>query len=469
MIKQICYLILFCTGTLTLQAQKFPVDTLLYHGDPGKYINFVFLGDGFTATEQDKFISEARNVLEYFFKQEPWSHYKNYFNAFAVKVISKESGAIHPHTASDCDKANVPISNPDNYFMSSFDVSGIHRLVVPRKLPDVVKVLAANMPQYDQAIIIVNSPYYGGSGGDFATLTTDKNSADVAAHEIGHSFAQLSDEYWAGDVYAGERVNMTKESDPNKVKWKNWIGVNEVGVYKYCCGGQSEFWNRPHLRCKMGQLNAPFCKVCSEAIVEKIHKLTNPIVDFTPSNLKMDATSQPVTFRLSALMQPEPNTLHITWELDAQEISGNNDQVTINFDTLSPGLYDLTATVVDTTDIVRVDDHQWLHFNTVSWTINKMKSSGTVVTASVNKIAYTVYPNPVSDALTVTIEGQQPVKNLSVGVFSSDGRQVHNIAKDVDVADTLQLTSDISHLPAGNYYIVFRTKSTVKSLSIHKL
>ena len=56
-------------------------------------------------------------------------------------------------------------------------------------------------------------------------------------HELGHTVADLADEYFAGASYAHEYANMTAESDPEKVKWSRFIGKNGIGVYEYDNGG----------------------------------------------------------------------------------------------------------------------------------------------------------------------------------------------------------------------------------------
>ena len=85
-------------------------------------------------------------------------------------------------------------------------------------------------------------------------------------HELGHTTAKLSDEYFAGASYAAEMPNMTAESDPAKVRWSRFIGKNEVGVYEYDNGGNG--WYRPHQNCKMRFLGKQyaFCEVCKEQI-----------------------------------------------------------------------------------------------------------------------------------------------------------------------------------------------------------
>ena len=76
-------------------AQSFDVDTLRYNGDPSKYINFVLMGDGFTATEQTKFLTEANKITDSLFTIVPWSNYRNYFNVFAIKVLSSSQNFNH--------------------------------------------------------------------------------------------------------------------------------------------------------------------------------------------------------------------------------------------------------------------------------------------------------------------------------------------------------------------------------------
>jgi len=114
----------------TINAQTFKVYTLQFYGDISKFINIVILGDGYTANQLDTFIFDAKKLSNYLFSQSPWSNYNNYFNVFAIKVISQETGTKHPNTAPDCGNS-VPITNPNTYFGCTFDSNSIHRLVVP--------------------------------------------------------------------------------------------------------------------------------------------------------------------------------------------------------------------------------------------------------------------------------------------------------------------------------------------------
>src|ERR1035437_1399306 len=215
--KIITLCFIFLIKLNSVNSQTFQVDTLQYKGDINKYINIVIMGDGYTSSQQNTFITDANNLSSYLLAQTPWVNYANYFNVFAIKVISSQSGAKHPNTSSDCSSASplVPVSNPTTYFGCTFDSYGIHRLIVPQNTTNIVNVLAANFPNYDQVLIIANTPYYGGSGGAYATSTVNSSSKEIAAHEIGHSFAHLADEYYAGDNFAAEKPNMTQETNPS--------------------------------------------------------------------------------------------------------------------------------------------------------------------------------------------------------------------------------------------------------------
>ena len=237
MIKRILTLTLILFPALVINAQKFDVDTVSMKGTIDDCINIVFLPDGYQEEELDKFSDDVDWMIDALFGKEPYPEYRDYFNCFAIQVPSEESGA-----------ANDPDSLINNYFGSCFNNSGIWRLVVPRRSSKVQSVLQDNFPQYDQVVVVVNDSRYGGSGGWMATSTTHSNGPEICIHEIGHSFAGLSDEYWAGAGYARENINMTQETDPSVVRWKDWMGFRSVGIYSH---SEDPSWKRPHQNCEM--------------------------------------------------------------------------------------------------------------------------------------------------------------------------------------------------------------------------
>lgn len=444
-------------------AQPFKLDTLQYKGDINKYINIVIMGDGYTAKEQNTFAADAKSLFNYIFTQPPWSGYAGYFNAFAIRVISEESGAKHPNTAADCGSAStqVPVSNPKTYFGCSFDSYNIHRLVVPNNVVNIVNVLSAQFPAYDQVLIIANSPYYGGSGGSFATSTKETSSPEIIAHELAHSFANLADEYYAGDQYASERANMTRVTDSQQVKWKNWMGVNLIGIFQHCCGGNSSQWYKPHESCKMQFLGRPFCSVCAETIVERIHSMVNPIAAYQPQSATINSADRFIRFKLTELMKPLPNTLKISWNLNGTLLSGKADSLVLDQNMLAEGLHKLTVSVVDTSTLVRIDKHATIHSSMVTWNINKT-ATNVRLRGTDNRIGWSVYPNPASDVLNVSFEADRRT-DLSVRIISTEGKTIRLAASKTRVDGHFFLTIPIADLPSGVYLLRFEFDNSFQS------
>lgn len=368
-------LLMLITQFLNLKkctAQVYPVDTLQYQGAGSQFINLVFLGDGFQTSEAEAYNTAARQLTNYLFSVSPFMEYRNYFNVFAIRVPSVQSGADHPGNAYDEGSGTQPVLTVNTYFSSTFDYGGIHRLLVPTDYTSVNNVLLANFPLYHQPLVVVNTPYYGGSGGWLATSSLNSSAYEILVHELGHSFAGLADEYYAGDAYFAEKPNMTQVSNPALVRWKNWIGTNNIGVYNYCCGGNSSLWYKPHQSCKMQYLGVPFCSVCKETIVETIHQLSgSPIKSFTPLNSSAISFCSGTLSFSSTLIAPNPNTLKRSWMLNGMLLQRQTDSLNLPGNQLQPGTNVLQLIVIDTTLLSRSDTHASLHTYSVSWTINK--------------------------------------------------------------------------------------------------
>src|SRR5690606_627729 len=136
-------------------------------------------------------------------------------------------------------------------------------------------------------------------------------------------------EYYPGDILAAEAVNMTQETDPSLVKWKNWMGTNGVGIYPYTCPtGNCADWYKPHQNCIMESIDKPFCAVCKEGIIEKIHSIISPIDTYAPIPASINNPSFPIAFSLD-LIKPVPNTLLSTWTLNSVEFDTNVDGISI--------------------------------------------------------------------------------------------------------------------------------------------
>ncbi|MEO0043296.1 MAG: hypothetical protein RL329_2744 [Bacteroidota bacterium] len=369
--KKNIFIFYFLMGCFLLPAQNFPVETVLDNGLASKRIKFVFLSDGYQSSELPNFIIKTSEFKDYILTQTPFKEYQRFFNFYAVKVPSTDSGCKHDSTASDENTSGrQPISAANTYFNSKFDTEyggvAMHRFVAPQNTAAVLDVAASNFPNYNQIFMICNSPYYGGSGGSdvsgISTSTAHSSAPDVAAHEIGHSFANLADEYEIDGQ--GELPNRTINTNPNTVKWKNWMGDQGIGIYDIGVGG----WQRPHQNCKMQHLGAPFCAVCREAIVNSIYQLVTPIYDYAPASTTVTASNS-MTFS-ATLTNPIPNTLQSDWKLNGISMATNVSTINLSPAQLSAGANTLTLYVTDTTPFSRTYLPNSGYIFSQTWTIH---------------------------------------------------------------------------------------------------
>lgn len=435
-------------------AQVFDVDTILWSGASNNRINLVILGDGYQSSELSKFSTDAQAFTNKLFSQTPYKEYKNYFNVVIIKVPSNASGASHPGAATDVTEPSHPVSIVDNYFGSTFDAYNIHRLLVATKTAAIANVLASNFPSYDQTLILVNSPYYGGSGGKYPTASLATSSDEIAIHELGHSFASLADEYYAGDGYAAEKTNMTKETNPNKVKWKNWMNQNGIGIYRHCCGGNATSWYRPHQACKMMSLGSHFCSVCIETTIERIHSLVNVVDSYLPPNLSTLNLAVPMTFSINTI-NPIPNTLNSVWKLNGTVINNATDSVLVSQNDLTKSNNQLQVTVEDTTSFQKIDNHQSVHISSVIWNINFITSGFNKISTHILKID--LFPNPTQDFLYWNLTNET---NEDYDIIVSD-RSGNSIITNKFKSSELHPKISLQSLPTGVYIITFNFKSGV--------
>lgn len=471
--KQVLFILFFLLNCLLGYTQVFDVETI--KGDANnnaKRINLVILSDGYQITELDQFKTDAESFVTNMFSQSPFNEYSNYFNVHIIKVPSNESGADHPGTATDVTEPFTPITTADSYFNATFDAFNFHRLLYYEidgnnangTYTKITSVLANNFPTYDQALILVNSNVYGGSGGEFPMASTGTSASEIAIHELGHSLFNLKDEYYPGDGLAGEAINMTQETNPSLVKWKNWIGINSIGIYPYGTSGMSATWNRPHQNCKMRYLGVPFCSVCKEGMVEKIHSLISPIDSYLPVSNSVNTSTYPINFQLN-LIKPIPNTLESTWTLNTTNFANNVDDITVLETDLNTGTNNLTVVVNDNSSFLKVDNHETIHVYSVTWTITKSALTIDDITSKENNLIISLYPNPSNNLINLKVESNNAV-NLKVDVVSLDGK----LLKTTSVSNFENQQINISNLSQGiyltNFYadnILLATKRFIKN------
>src|ERR1051325_1277912 len=90
------------------------------NGPTSRYLNVVYLSEGYTTNELPQFLVNVTNVMNKLLAAPPFVSYSNYFNVFAISVASAESGSDH---------LTPTVVTKDTYFNSTYDSSGIQRLI----------------------------------------------------------------------------------------------------------------------------------------------------------------------------------------------------------------------------------------------------------------------------------------------------------------------------------------------------
>lgn len=257
--------------------------------DSGKSDNnsivLVFMGDGFTENEQDKFLEGVTYLTDNLFGNSskniqgvyPFNLFKEFVTVYAIKVISNESGVSR-----DSNTNNGVLV--DNYFGSSFyngsNYSSDERLLV---------ISNSNRVDYyrndNLGIILCNSDRRGATAsGSYLTISMHNNNVNALAHELGHCIGKLGDEYYepTGFFRGNEGYpNITSNNDINTVKWNYLIGydgvLSNVSLKRVCPYNQYNgyYWFKPSNSCKMNSSNDEFCGVCSTTLIEKMQEIVN--------------------------------------------------------------------------------------------------------------------------------------------------------------------------------------------------
>ncbi len=263
-------------------SKKYPSKKIIDNGPVSEKVDVVFLADGYTESEMEKFRNDANRMAGYFFSNSPFKENKEKFNFWIVESPSVETGTDFP-------KEKIYKNTIINSSFSTFDVD---RYLMTYDIKT-VRDLAANVP-YDQIIILVNSNVYGGGGvyNYYSITSVDDDFSDfVVVHEFGHAFGCLADEYYTSEVGVEDYYDLSIEPyEPNITtlvnfdkKWKNMIDggtptptpqtaefKSKIGVFEgggYVAKGVY----RPFMDCTMkSRLRDGFCPVCRKALTEMI-------------------------------------------------------------------------------------------------------------------------------------------------------------------------------------------------------
>jgi len=178
--------------------------TLVSQGPVENRIDLTMVGDGYTASEKERFFEDAARMTKDMFEGQTFASYLPLFNVHAVFVPSKDSGLR------DGDRKDTALG----LYRSP---AGSKRAIQVGNSSAAEKAIQL-APDTDYPILIANDDFYGGLGGRYAITTRSPESGTmVLRHELGHNFGLVGEEYDGGQVYRG--ANHSRSSN---APWTHW-------------------------------------------------------------------------------------------------------------------------------------------------------------------------------------------------------------------------------------------------------
>ncbi len=404
------------TPQLNLDALNAQVIDLRVTGSSANRVDMLIVGDGYTAAQQPKFISDVQDMVDSFFYISPYAEYANFVNVRALFVASAQAGADHPPYVAGCSTMDAgrtccgdsqmqwdPLRGMmvDTAFGATYCIQNLHRLMGINYAA--VAAAAAAAPEYDKIMVLVNDTTYGGAGGSFTVVSMSPDSVGVARHEYGHSFARLADEYESpypgyppcsdrGSGYSCED-NVTDVTARDQIKWRFWFSpttpiptvpqwdpayANVVGLFEGARYLSTGIY-RSGQNCIMRYHYAPFCQVPSQIYVLRFYRggwgspwsgirLIEP--DSVQPRARVIVLRHPATQVLSAsILQPVGSPpVRVSWLVNDAVAPGATGSVFTYTTSAGVGLARVTMRAEDTTPLVHlamagsalISEHTWL-------------------------------------------------------------------------------------------------------------
>jgi len=223
------------------------VETTHEHADPGSRFDIVFIGDGFTEREIDRYNDLARTLRDGIRAAQPFRRHDDKMNYHIVRAVSAESGisGFDPRRTQPgmlSDRANDRrtyfgfTSDPHAYGAPGYFAAG-----PMRRIRRATREVSPAWSEIDLIVAIMNCPYPGGAGyleQRMAVVSTHPDEPKEqfvarALHECGHAICGLAEEHITSDRFeAGERYpNMAtqRQRDTKTVWWWDLAREDERG------------------------------------------------------------------------------------------------------------------------------------------------------------------------------------------------------------------------------------------------
>jgi hypothetical protein len=198
-------------------------------GSPAERLDLVFIAEGYTAGDRDKFKADVDRYAGILFGFEPYQ---------SAQALVSIRGVFRPSAERAMDEPRQRAYKKTT-LEASFNAFDLDRYMLIEE-DHLMHEIAAQVP-YDAIVVLVNSARYGGGSicFDYCVTTVDNaRSPAVFVHELAHSFAGLADEYYASEVSYNDfypkgveplEPNITALLDPANVKWKDLLSPG-IGI-----------------------------------------------------------------------------------------------------------------------------------------------------------------------------------------------------------------------------------------------
>ena len=265
----------------------------------------VVCGEGYTKSQQGKFINDVKRLWQDAMKYEPYRSYADRFNVYALCTASESTFDNGGSTFFDVivDKYNSPVIS-NNLHGSQWKnhifercigpefIEKIHDAHIKKKCdPNTIPSGSEYEPYYyvhdyiAQFAMVVNTKSdFGGAYNNreygfhyFISPSDSYRASKTFAHEFGHGLLGLGDEYSNGyllDDKELKSLNLSSVEDPEKIKWRQLLGFRNTYTCRNAYGSKMLVSS---YECIMRDTNYQFCEVCRLQGFKRMSQLVKDI------------------------------------------------------------------------------------------------------------------------------------------------------------------------------------------------
>ena len=255
----------------------------------------VVCGEGYTKSQQGKFINDVKRLWQDAMKYEPYRSYADRFNVYALCTASESTFDNGGSTFFDVivDKYNSPVISNNLHgsqwknhifercigpeFIEKIHDAHIKKTTDPNTIPTKPN---GDWNEYEpyyyvhdyiaQFAMVVNTKSdFGGAYNNreygfhyFISPSDSYRASKTFAHEFGHGLLGLGDEYGTGYLLEDKELkslNLSSVEDPEKIKWRQLLGFRNTYTCRNAYGSKMLVSS---YECIMRDTNYQFCEVC---------------------------------------------------------------------------------------------------------------------------------------------------------------------------------------------------------------